>query len=86
MYWGFFSAIFEQKEYGEGYVTEKLAREMLAKNPELKKEFDEKSKDEKFAKSAFARLSFVFEHSPYFDQRIGLFPVGRIIEKFEIEK
>ena len=32
MYWGFFSAIFEQKEYGEGYVIEKLAREMLAKD------------------------------------------------------
>ncbi len=86
VYWGFFNAIFEQKEYGEGYVTEKLAREMLAKNPELKKEFDEKLKDEKFAKSAFARLSFFFERSPYFDKRIGLYPVGRIIEKFEIEK
>ena len=39
VYWGFFNAMFEQKEYGEGYVLEKLAREMLAKNPELKKEF-----------------------------------------------
>ena len=86
VYWGFFNAIFEQKEYGEGYVTEKLAREMLAKNPELKKEFDEKLKDEKFAKSAFARLSFFFERSPYFDKRIGLYPVGRITEKLEIEK
>ena len=30
--WGFFNAIFEQKEYGEDYVMEKLAREMLAKD------------------------------------------------------
>ncbi|HLM59774.1 MAG TPA: M14 family metallopeptidase, partial [Pyrinomonadaceae bacterium] len=81
IYWGFFNAIFEQKEYGESYVLEKLAREMLKKNPELKKDFEERLKDEKFAKSAFARLSFFYERSPYFDKRIGLYPVGRITQK-----
>jgi hypothetical protein len=82
VYWGFFNAIFEQKEYGEGYVLEKLAREMLAKNPELKKEFEEKLKDEKFAKSPRERLNFFYEHSPYFiNQRIGFYPVGRITMK-----
>ena len=83
MYWGFFNAIFEQKEYGEGYVLEKLAREMLAKDEKLRKEFEEKLKDEKFAKSPFARLSFFYERSPYFDKRIGLYPVGRIIQKLD---
>jgi hypothetical protein len=78
LYWGFFSAIFEQKEYGEAYVVEKLAREMLAKNPELKKEFEEKLKDENFAKNSNARLRFFYERSPYYDKRIGLYPVGRI--------
>ena len=34
MAWGFFDPIFEQKEYGEEYVVEKLAREMMAKDPE----------------------------------------------------
>lgn len=82
-YWGFFNPIFEQKEYGEGYVLEKLAREMLAKDPNLKKEFDEKLKDEKFAKSPQARLRFFYDRSPYFDQRIGLYPVGRIVTKFD---
>jgi len=78
-YWGFFNAIFEQKEYGEGYVLEKLAIEMLAKDVNLRKEFEEKLKDEKFAKNPFARLSFFYERSPYFiNQRIGLYPVGRI--------
>jgi hypothetical protein len=82
VYWGFFNAIFEQKEYGEGYVLEKLAREMLAKNPELKKEFEEKLKDEKFAKSPRERLNFFYERSPYFiNQRIGFYPVGRITMK-----
>ncbi len=83
MYWGFFNAIFEQKEYGEGYIVEKVAREMLAKNPELKKEFEEKLKDEKFAKSPNARLNFFYERSPYYDKRIGLYPVGRITTKIK---
>ena len=81
VYWGFFSAIFEQKEYGEAYVLEKLAREMLAKDANLKREFEEKLKDETFAKNPRARLTFFYEHSPYFDKRIGLYPVGRIMKK-----
>ncbi len=84
IYWGFFNAIFEQKEYGEGYVLEKLAREMLAKDANLQKEFEEKLKDEKFAKSPFARLTFFYERSPYFaNQRIGVYPVGRITTKLD---
>ncbi len=82
-YWGFFSAIFEQKEYGEAYVIEKLAREMLAKDENLRKEFEEKLKDENFAKNPRARLNFFYERSPYFDKRIGLYPVGRIINKLD---
>ena len=82
VYWGFFNAIFEQKEYGEGYVLEKLAREMLAKDANLKKEFDEKLKDETFAKNPRARLNFFYERSPYFlNQRVGFYPVGRITTK-----
>ncbi len=83
MYWGFFSAIFEQKEYGEGYILEKVAREMLAKDENLRKEFEEKLKDENFAKSPRARLNFFYERSPYFDKRIGLYPVGRIVTKLD---
>jgi hypothetical protein len=81
--WGFFNSIFEQKEYGEAYVLEKLAREMLAKDTSLKREFEEKLKtDENFAKSSRARLNFFFERSPYFDKKIGSYPVGRLL-KFE---
>ncbi len=83
VYWGFFSAIFEQKEYGEAYVIEKLAREMLAKDKNLRKEFDEKLKDENFAKNPRARLNFFYERSPFFDKRIGLYPVGRITTKLD---
>ncbi len=85
VYWGFFNAIFEQKEYGEGYVLEKLAREMLAKDASLQKEFDEKLKDETFAKNPRARLTFFYERSPYFlNQRVNFYPVGRITTKLNV--
>lgn len=77
--WGFFNTIFEQKEYGEPYLVEKIAREMLAKDAELKREFEERLKNDKqFADNPRARLEFFFERSPYFDKNIGLYPVGRI--------
>jgi hypothetical protein len=34
MQWGLLDAIFEQKEYGEGYVLERLAGKMIAAEPE----------------------------------------------------
>jgi hypothetical protein len=78
--WGFFDSIFEQKEYGEAYVLEELAREMMAKDPKLKAEFEKKvSSDPAFAASPFARLSFFYERSPWFAaNRVGLYPVGRL--------
>lgn len=77
--WGFFNATFEQKEYGEAYVLEKLAREMLASDPQLKKEFETKlASDPKFASSPGARLQFFYRRSPYWDPQMNLYPVGRI--------
>lgn len=81
VYWGFFNAIFEQKEYFSDFVMEKIAAEMLAKDGNLRKEFEEKLKDEKFAKSARMRLQFFYERSPYSDKRIGIYPIGRILKK-----
>jgi len=78
--WGFFDTIFEQKEYGESYVLEKLARDMLAKDPALRKEFEEKiTADSVFAKSPNARLNFFYQHSPYWDTAIGAYPVARVM-------
>jgi hypothetical protein len=78
--WGFFDAIFEQKEYGEAYVVERLAREMLAKDPQLKAEFEKKVATEPaFAASPSARLAYFYDRSPWFAaNRIGQYPVGRL--------
>lgn len=85
VHWGFFNAIFEEKEYGESYVLEALAREMMANDPGLKQEFEELlAADEEFAASAFARLRFFHKRSPYWDPQMNLYPVGRIIRVFDL--
>ena len=51
-HWGFFNAIFEEKEYGEHYVLEDLARQMMAADPSLKAEFEARvATDAEFAAS-----------------------------------
>ena len=76
---GFFNAIFEQKEFGEDYVVEKLGPEMLAKDPRLAAEFEARlAADPKFAASPEARLAFFYDRSPWRDPKMGLYPVGRL--------
>jgi hypothetical protein len=79
--WGFFNAIFEQKEYAENYILEKLAREMLAADPKLHEQFRQKlATDQAFAASPRDRLLFFYHRSRYWDpSRMNLYPVGRII-------
>ncbi|HEX8141862.1 MAG TPA: M14 family metallopeptidase [Pyrinomonadaceae bacterium] len=84
--WGFFNAIFEQKEYGEDYVLEKLAREMLARDEGLRKEFEWRlMSDPKFAASSRERLRFFYERSPYWDPQLNLYPVGRIVSNLTLK-
>ncbi|HEY4146823.1 M14 family metallopeptidase [Pinirhizobacter sp.] len=83
LHWGFFDATFEPKEYGEPRVLEALARQMMAKDPALKAEFEKKLNDDKaFAASARARLFFFFERSPWYTvQGVGAYPVLRLQQK-----
>lgn len=79
--WGFFNAVFEQKEYFEDYSMEPVAEKMSMDNPGLKKEFLKKiEEDEKFRNSAYERLNFFYERSPYFDNKFNVYPVMRIIK------
>jgi len=78
--WGFFNAVFEQKEYAEDYVMEKYAGDMLKSDPKLRIEFDSKvESDTAFAHNPDARLHFFYERSPYWDAQINLYPVARIL-------
>jgi hypothetical protein len=77
--WGFFNAIFEQKETMDSFVAEELAREMMKKDPKLKGELDKKiAEDPQFARDPAARLKFFYRRSPYWDERFGLYPVYRV--------
>ena len=79
--WGFMNQIFERKEYYEDYVMEKVAEEMLADYPDLKKEFEMKlENDEAFKNDPRARLDFFYERSPYFDQQKNVYPILRVVE------
>jgi len=40
LHWGFASAIFERPDGPGAYITEPMARIMMANSPELKKEFE----------------------------------------------
>ena len=78
--WGFLDAVFEQKESPDARVAEKLARDLLAKDPALKAEFDAKvAADPAFAKDPAARLAFFYERSPWYaTQKVGVYPVLRL--------
>ena len=84
--WGFFNSVMEQKEFGEAYKLELLARDMIAKDPNLKKEFDEKVKsDSAFAKNEYGRLNWFYMHSPYWDEQVNRYPVGKIMSEGDLK-
>lgn len=78
--WGFFNAIFEQKEAGDARVLERLARDMLAKDATLKAEFEARLKDDAaFAADPRARLEFFYRRSPWYaKQNVGAYPVVKL--------
>ena len=78
--WGYLDAIFEMKEYAEPRVLEKLARDMQARDPAIKAEFEQKLHDDPaFAANPEARLEFFFERSPWYTaQDVGAYPVLRL--------
>jgi hypothetical protein len=78
--WGFFSTIFQRKEYGEAYVVEPMARAMMARDPKLADEFRAKvAADSAFAADAGARNDWWFRHSPWNDPEQDLHPIARAL-------
>lgn len=61
-------------------MLEKLAREMMERDPKLKAEFEHKvQSDPQFAGDPRARLEFFYDRSPWHDAQVGLYPVGRLM-------
>jgi hypothetical protein len=82
LFWGFFNSIFEQKEYSETYVIEKLAREMLEKDAKLKEEFEKMKKDyPDFANNQWLICNWFYSKSPWWDYKKDVYPVGLIYSR-----
>lgn len=76
--WGFFHSILSTTEYVEGYIMEPMAERMLAEDPRLAAEFQQKiENDPAFRGDPRARLQWLYEKTPFYDERARLYPVGR---------
>ena len=77
--WNFFDTILQQKEGFSPYVWEDLAKELLEKNPELKKSFEaKKGSDKKFANNWYAQLNWIHKQSDYYEKAHLMYPVYRL--------
>jgi Zinc carboxypeptidase len=83
--WGFFNAIFEDKEYAEAFILEELAENMLKSDHNIATDFESLlNQSEKFRNDPAARLRFFYDRSPYRDERKNVYPIARLIEKSQI--
>jgi len=79
--WNYFDGVLQQKEWFDNYVFEDIAAKMLADDPGLKKEFEDKrTADAAFAKDADAQLTWLYLRSPWMEPSYRKFPVLRVME------
>lgn len=77
--WNFFDTILQQKEGFSTYVFESTAKELLATNKELKKEFDSiKKANSRFAQSNYEQLKWLHERSPNYENAHLNYPIYKI--------
>ena len=84
--WGLMNSVFETGFGGAGgageYLSEPIARRMMAGNPELRRQFEARlASDPQFAGDARARLQWWLEQSKYQAGDTGRYPIARVWEK-----
>lgn len=77
--WNAFDTVLEQKEYGEPYVIEPLARRLLEADPGLRARFEAALRDSAFASNPWARTDFFYRRLPWADPEQNLLPVCRAL-------
>lgn len=83
--WGFFNTILERKEYGERYASEALGVDMLANNPAVKEEFEQRlAQDSAFSSSSVDRWNFFYHRSLWSEPMYNVYPVGRLLNETEL--
>jgi hypothetical protein len=86
MQMGYFNSMFERKEYGEIYVLDTLAQNML-NDKNIADAFREKKlKEPEFANDPWAQLMWFFDNSPWKDQRMRTIPVFKVMDKENYQK
>jgi hypothetical protein len=86
-HWGLLYSLFEGGGGGRGggvgeYLSEPIARRMMADSPELRKQFEEKiASDPQFAADRTARLQWWFQRSKYEASDTGRYPIVRVWQK-----
>ena len=87
VYWGFFNTIFQYTEYVESYVIEKMAREMLAKDPTLKTTFEAAKKETpELGRNPRAIRNWFYRRLPRYDTNFKVYPVGLIDDDEVLKK
>lgn len=85
--WGYLDAIFERVEYVESYVIEEMIQEMVAENPSLMEKLDRaRTADPEFAASPWAIRNWFYQKTPYYDKRLGIYPVGSLDDRKLVEE
>ena len=81
--WGFCNTALEDTEVLAGeYVLEPMAQKMMADQPALRKQFEERlAADPQFAANPKARLLWWHHKSQFNEASVGLYPVVRVWEK-----
>ncbi len=80
--WGLMNSAFEGRGGVGEYLSEPIARRMMADSPELRQRFEEKlAADPKFAGDRQARLAWWYEQSKYQPEDSGRYPIVRVWEK-----
>jgi hypothetical protein len=86
--WGFMNAVLEGGGRGGAgdYITEPVARRMMADSSELRKQFEDKlASDPAFAGDKDARLQWWFSRSKYDPGDAGRYPIARVWEELQIK-
>jgi hypothetical protein len=90
--WGMMDSVFFSEGAGGGrggrggldlgeYLSEPIARKMMADQPELRKQFEAQlAADPKFAADPRARMAWWFEKSKYEQEENGRYPIVRVWE------
>ncbi len=77
--WGFFNIFFEQKEYSETYVMEKMARKMIQADTTLLSRFQSyMDQNPNLKNNQWEQLNWFYRQTPYYDVRHNVYPIGRL--------